>query len=134
VKIQHVPLEWVNRVWPTVAPFFEKALEHSKDYDISHAQSFAASGRWALFVAVDDEGAVKGAGLVEFMNRPRQRVALVPLMGGRLIVGEEGFKQFKELLASFGATEIEAVVRESVARLYAPLGFEEKGRVVGVML
>lgn len=132
--IQHVPLEWVPRVWPKVQDHIASAMEHAKgDYSIEHVQTYVATGQWMLLVAAEDE-VILGAATVNFFNRPCDRVAFITAIGGKLISNQETFAQLKALLASFGATVIEGAARESIARLWSRYGFEEKYKIVEVKL
>jgi hypothetical protein len=134
MKIQHVNLEYVNQVWPKVEDYIKWALDYQTDYTIEHVKTFVTTGAWVLLVAVDDAGEVKGASVIQFFNRPNDRVAFVISMGGKLISNKETFQQFSDLLKAFGATAIEGAARESIARLWKRYGFEEKYRIVGVKL
>ena len=134
MKIQHVNLEYVNQVWPKVEDYIKWALDYQTDYTIEHVKTFVTTGAWVLLVAVDDAGEVKGASVIQFFNRPNDRVAFVISMGGKLISNRETFQQFSDLLKAFGATAIEGAARESIARLWKRYGFEEKYRIVGVKL
>jgi hypothetical protein len=134
VKIQHVTLEWVNRIWADVEPFIESALKHAcGEYTVGNVQTLVTSGQWMLIVAVEDEKIV-GAATVNFFNRPSDRVAFVTAIGGRLISSPDTFAQLKAIVASFGATTLEGAARESIARLWSRYGFEEKYRIVAVKL
>jgi hypothetical protein len=134
MNIQHVPLEYVNQVWPKVADFINAALEYQDDYTLDHAQVFVTNGTWQLVIAVDDAGEPQGAATVLFYNRPNDRVAFVVTMGGKLITGHETFRQFSDLLKAFGATYIEGASRESAARLWQRFGLKEKYRIAGAKL
>jgi hypothetical protein len=135
VRVEAVPLEWVNTVWPKVEPFFVEAVKHGDDYNVEHLKVFAAQGSWLLLVFVAAESDIRGAMLVNFFNRPNARVAFIMAIGGKLVIRKETFEQFKAIVASRGATEIEGAVRGSVARLLRQnLGFKEKHRIVGVKL
>jgi hypothetical protein len=134
MNVQHVPLEWVPRVWPQVKDHLATAMGHSKgDYTVEHVQAYVTSGRWLLLVVAEGE-TIHGAITVELFNRPSARVAFITAIGGKLISNQETFAQLKSLLASFGATVIEGAARESIARLWSRYGFEEKYRVVEVKI
>lgn len=135
MKVQHVPLEWVNRTWSAVEGYIQAALEHSKgDYTVDQAKSLVAQGTWMLFVATDDENKIHGAAVVNFFNRPNDRVAFVIAIGGKLISSQDTFAQLKAYLVAMGATVLEGAARESIARLWTRYGFSEKYRIVGVKL
>ena len=125
MKIQHVNLEYVNQVWPKVEDYIKWALDYQTDYTIEHVKTFVTTGAWVLLVAVDDAGEVKGASVIQFFNRPNDRVAFVISMGGKLISNKETFQQFSDLLKAFGATAIEGAVRESIARFGSYMGLRK---------
>ena len=135
MRVQHVPLEWVNQVWPQVEGFIEAALHHSGgDYTVDQARTLVTTGQWTLVIVTDEEG-VKGALTISFFNRPNDRVAFVTAIGGKLISSPHTFNDLKAIAASFGATTIEGAARKSVARLWRKLfNFEEKYTIVGVKL
>lgn len=135
MKVQHVPLEWVNRTWDMVEGYVQAALEHAKgDYTVDQVKSLVAQGTWMLLVATDDENKIHGAAVVNFYNRPNDRVAFVVTIGGKLITSKDTFEQLKGYLTAMGATVLEGTARESTARLWARYGFSEKYRIVGVKL
>lgn len=134
MKIQRVPLEWVNVTWPMVKPHFKQVVEHMHgDYTLDHIQAMVATGQWMLLVGTEDE-AVVGAATVMFYNRPTERVAFITALAGRLLVSVDGVAQLKALVAAQGATTLEGAVRESVARLLSRYGFVEKTRIVKLPL
>jgi hypothetical protein len=135
MKIQHVPIDFVNQVWSQVERYLEPAIQYGQgDYTLEHIRVFVTSGQQMLVVATDESGVIQGAAVINFFNRPTDRVAFVTVMGGKLITGEEPYKQFSNILKSFGATYIEGASRESAARLWQKFGLEEKYRVVGAKL
>lgn len=134
MKIQHVDPAYVNQIWPKVADFIEAALEFQTDYTLEHAQVYLSSGQWTLIVAVAEDNSIRGAAVVQFFNRPADRVAFVIAMGGKLISSQDTYLQFKDILRAFGATYIEGAARESIARLWSRYGFEEKYRIVGAKI
>ena len=135
MKVQHVPLEWVNQVWPQVEGFIESALDYSNgDYTVDQARTLVTTGQWTLAV-VTNEGRIEGALTISFFNRPNDRVAFVTAIGGKLISTPDTFNDLKAIAASFGATTIEGAARKSIARLWRKLyNFEEKYTIVGVKL
>lgn len=134
MKIQHVDVNYVNQLWPQVEKFIDAALAYQDDYNLEHAKVYVTNGTWVLIVAIDDDQVIHGAATIQFYNRPKDRVAFVVTMGGKLITGHETYAQFTELLKAFGATYIEGASRESAARLWQRFGLQEKYRVVGAKL
>lgn len=133
MKIQHVDTAYIHQTWPLVEDFIKWALDYQTDYTLEHVKTFLSNGSWMLIVAADDSG-IRGAAVVNFMNRPNDRVAFIVAMGGKLISSKETFADFSALLKAFGATYIEGAARESIARLWTRYGLEEKYRIVGVKL
>ena len=133
MKIQHVDTAYIHQTWPLVEDYIKWALDYQTDYTLEHVKTFLSNGSWMLIVAVDDSG-IKGAAVVNFINRPNDRVAFIVAMGGKLISSKETFADFSALLKAFGATYIEGAARESIARLWIRYGLEEKYRIVGVKL
>ena len=134
MKIQHVPTDYINQVWPRVADYIAAALEYQTDYSLEHVKVYLSSGQWILVIAISDDQFIHGASVINFNNRPNDRVAFVIAMGGKLITSQETFLQFKDLLKVFGATYIEGASRETAARLWLKYGLEEKYRIVGAKL
>jgi len=135
MKVQHVPLEWVNRTWDMVEGYIQSALEHANgDYTAEQVKTYLTQGSWTLLVATDDENKIHGAAVVNFYNRPNDRVAFVVAIGGRLISSQDTFAQLKAYLVAMGATVLEGAARESIAKLWSRYGFSEKYRIVGVKL
>jgi len=134
MKIQHVDVNYVNQLWPQVEKFIEAALVHQDDYNIEHVKVYVSNGTWMLIVALDEEGTLHGAATVQFCNRPSDRVAFVVTTSGKMIMNQETFDQFSDLLKAFGATYIECAARESASRLFERVGMKEKYRVVGAKL
>jgi hypothetical protein len=134
MNIQHVDVNYVNQLWPQVEKFIDAALAYQDDYNLEHAKVYVTNGTWVLIVAIDDDQVIHGAATIQFYNRPKDRVAFVVTMGGKLITGHETYAQFTELLKAFGATYIEGASRESAARLWQRFGLQEKYRVVGAKL
>lgn len=134
MKVEHVPIQWVHRVWATVEPYIADAMEHSKgECTVEQAKAFVAQGQWALLVA-SDEGKIQGAATINFFNRTNDRVAHITAIGGKFISSADNIQQLKNYVVSMGATCLEGAVRESIARLYKRYGFEEKYRIVEVKL
>lgn len=134
MKIELVPLEWVNRVWPAVEKHLASALDWSGgDYSIEHARTLVTTGQWLLLVATE-AGEICGAATLSMFNRPTDRVAFITALGGPGVSSPETFAQLKAVAASQGATCIEGAARESIARLWRRYGFEEKYRIVGAKL
>lgn len=135
MKIQYVPVEYVAQTWPLVEAFVVSALEHAHgEYTPDQVKVLLSTGQWTLYVAVDDAGALHGAGTVCFNSMPNDRVAFVTTIGGKLFTSQETWQQFVDLLKVRGATRVEGAARESIARLWKRYGFETKYSIVSVRI
>ena len=137
MKVQHVPLDLVNQVWPKVVGYLDAAVMRQAgdaDYHIEQVRSCVTSGQWVLIVAVDEDSTIRGAATISLFNRPNDRVAFVTYIGGKLIASADTFTQLCTLCKSFGATKIEGAVNEAVSRLWRKFGFKEKYRIAEVAL
>lgn len=141
LKVQPVGVDYVAQTWPYVEKFLKDALvkgeavpEWSDNYDISHVQGFLTSGLWTLLVATDDSNQVHGAATVSFANYPKNRVAFITLIGGKLISNQDTFEQLSNILRLAGATKIQGMARPAIARLWKRYGFEERTTLVEVKL
>jgi len=127
LQIQLVPLSLIHKTWPLIDEYLEEALRWGEDdYTLEQVKVYITKGDWMLLVAVDEKQNIHGAAAVHIYNMPNDRVAFVVAMGGRLISSAETYEQFSNLLRSFGATKIQGVSRESVARLWQKFGFKER--------
>jgi len=137
MNIQHVPIEFVNQVWPQVEAYINSAIEQQdgeKDYTLDQVKTLVVTGQWLLIVVTNDNNEVKGAITISFMNRPNHRVAFITYIGGRSISNPGTFQQLCAILKNYGATSIEGAVNEAVARLWRRFGFVEKYRIAGVAI
>jgi len=135
LSVQLVPLSLVHTTWPIVEKFLEDALQWGQDdYTIEQVKVYITKGDWMLLVAVDEDGAIHGAAAVNVYNMPNDRIAFVVAIGGRLISNDVTYGQLCSLVKSFGATKIQGVARESVAKLWKRYGFKERYTLVEAKL
>jgi hypothetical protein len=136
VKVQPVSVEHVAQVWPKVVRFISSALKYSSgDYTADQARVYLSLGTWSMIVAVDDESEIKGVTVIQYINRPNDRVAFIIAIGGKLISDPDTWSNFTDLLRFNGATKVEGAARKSIARLWAiKFNFTEKYRIVEVSL
>lgn len=127
MNVQLVPLSRIHEVWPLVQGFLEDALKWGQDdYTVDQVKVFITKGDWMLVVAADDQNMIHGACAINIFNMPNDRVAFVVAIGGKLISSKETYAQLCALLKNFGATKIQGVARESIARLWSRYGFKER--------
>jgi hypothetical protein len=141
LHIRSVGVNYVAQTWQYVEQFLKDAMEKdtpipdwANNYELSHVQGFLSSGQWALIVAVDENNVIHGAATVSFANYPKNRVAFITLIGGKLISNQDTYSQFSAILKGAGATKIQGMARPAIARLWKRYGFEQRTTLVEVKL
>jgi hypothetical protein len=130
--VKHVPVSLVHRLWPVIEPFIADAAKKDggTEYTVDQIKLLVANGSWLLLVAADDEQTIHGAATVNFINYPNERIAFVTAIGGKLITNENTFAQLQEVCRANGATKIQGLARESIARLWHKFGFSQRAIMV----
>lgn len=135
LRVEEVPIQLVNRVWDACENYLASALFHSQgEYNADQAKIYVVNGLWNLIVAIDDNQQVHGAAIVQYFNRPNDRVAFIIALGGRLIVGKSNAEKLFNVLRANGATCIEAAGRDEVLRLWKRYGLEKKYTIISAKL
>jgi predicted secreted acid phosphatase len=118
---------FIHPNWDEISAYLKPALDLSgvEEFNIDQLKMFISSGQWTLFV-VEENSKLCGAVVVTFANYPNDRIAFVTAIGGKFISSRETSDKFKALLKTMGATKIQGYARESVARLWKRIGFENK--------
>lgn len=130
MKLLRIAPEQVAQRWAEIEPHLTSGLEWSHgDFNVEHAKAYISMNQW-LLIGVFDDGIIKGAMTVSFSNLPNDRVAFITAIGGKNITSQDTFEQFKAILRAYGATKIQGSVRQSVARLWRRLGFQERAIIV----
>ena len=132
LAIQPVPVQLVNQIWDKVEPFIKNAEEKfgGAEYTAEQIKVYLVMGEWMLLVATDENKEIHGAATVSFINYPGDRVAFVTAIGGKLVSSLETFEQMSNIFKANGATKIQGLAKEAVARLWKRFGFEEKAILV----
>ena len=136
LKVQPVPVQFINQTWDQVEPFIKSAEEKfgNAEYTTEQIKVYLVTGQWTLLVAVDESNEIKGAVTVSFINYPNDRVAFITSIGGKLVSNPDTFEQMCTVFKANGATKIQGVAKEAIARLWKRFGFEEKAILVEVKL
>jgi hypothetical protein len=134
MKVQTVNVEYITQIWSGVAPYIERALQYTDDYNADQVKVFLTTGAWLLLVAVDDLQQIHGVATVAFENRPNFRVAFITTIGGKGIVNQDCFTQMARILRSVGATKIQGYARDSLVKLYERYAFSKKSNLVEIKL
>jgi hypothetical protein len=132
LKIVPVPTQYVTQMWAQAEPFIKSAEEKfgGAEYTSEQIKVYLTLGQWMLLVAVDENEVMHGAATVSFINYPNDRVAYVTAIGGKLVSNPDTFKQMSDIFKANGATKIQGVAKEAIARLWQRFGFEEKAILV----
>lgn len=131
MKLTHIPTHFIAQIWDKVSPFIVNALEYAEnDYNVDQVKVYLSTGQWILIAVQNEKDEVVGALTVAFSNFPNDRIAFVTTIGGKLISGQDTYKQLSNILKCFGATKIQGAARKSVARLWQRLGFKERHIIV----
>jgi hypothetical protein len=127
MQVIHLNAAYIHQHWGAIAEYLQPALDLSgvEEFNLDQLKVFIANGTWTLFVVIE-ENKLCGAVVVSFANYPNDRIAFVTAIGGKFISSKETSDKFKELLKTMGATKIQGYARESVARLWKRIGFENK--------
>ena len=135
LTIQQVPLDFVNRVWPSVEQYLKNALDFAAgDYTVDDARVYVTSGMWSLIVAIDENSDVHGAAVVTYYNRPRTRVAYIMALGGRLVTNKNTCTQLYDIFKRNGADSIEAAARDEVLPLWKKYGLTKKYTIISTLI
>jgi hypothetical protein len=135
LKVQQVPLEYVNQIWPSVEKYISDAMEYSSgDYTADEVKVMVTLGSWGLIVATDEDNKLHGALVVSYFNRPSDRVGFVVAIGGKLVSNRATWAQFEDILRSNGATYLEGAGRESIVKLWSRYGMKQKYIITGKSL
>lgn len=127
MRVFPLNVEYIHLHWNVIEGYLRPALELSKvdDYNIDQLKVFLTNRQWVLYV-VERDNKIAGCISVAFSDMPNSRIAFVTAIGGKFISDKEAFAVFKSLLKASGATKIQGMARESVARLWRRIGFDNK--------
>jgi hypothetical protein len=139
LTLQTVDTAYIAQTWPLVVNYIYDSLhegleERFLDYRIDHVQSYLTSGQWLLVVAVDEQGEIRGASTLSFVNYPLNRVAFMTTTGGKMIANPVILEQLKVICRQRGATKIQAFCRDSMVRLLERCDFEPCSTLVEVKI
>lgn len=127
MKVLHLNAAYIHQHWDAIAEYLQPALDLSgvDDYTLDQIKVFLVNKQWVLYIVERDKQIV-GCITVAFSDMPNNRIAFITAIGGRFISDKNAFNMFKDLLKGAGATKIQGIARESVARLWRRIGFDNK--------
>lgn len=141
ISVHAVPLEFVQQTWPLAKPHIISGLQEGSGenntrmtYNDDHVLSYLVAANWELFVAIGEDGLMKGAATVSYINYPLHRVAFITAVGGRLIASQDSFNQLKILFKARGATMIQGYGRPSIIRLWKRFDFQPRSTLLETLI
>jgi hypothetical protein len=130
MKVQTVGVEYIAQIWSGVAPYIERALQYTNDYNLDQVKVFVTTGSWVLLVAVDDLQQIHGVATIAFHNGVNDRTAIITTLGGKHVVNQNIFDQVCRIIRGMGATRVQVYTRDSAMRLYEKVGLEKKATLM----
>jgi hypothetical protein len=134
MKVQTVDVTYITQIWSAVAPYIERALQYTDDYNVDQVKVFLTTGSWLLLVAVDDLQQIHGVCTVAFENGANDRTAIITTLGGKFVVLQEIFDQVCTIVRRLGATRVQAYTRDTAIRLYEKVGLKKKATLMEIRL
>jgi len=132
LKVQTVGIEYITQIWSNVAPFIERAVQYTNDYNLDQIKVFLTTGAWLLLVAVDDLQQIHGVATIAFHNGANDRTAIITALGGKQVVNQNIFDQVCKIVRGMGATRVQVYTRDSAIRLYEKVGLKKKATLMEI--
>jgi hypothetical protein len=129
ILVKQIPTELTYQFMPLVKDHIEAGLADS-DLNYERARVFLTNGSWMLLIALDDNDDLLGAYIIAFSNNPSDRIATIVSAAGRGLASQSAFDQICEIAKSYGATKIQALAKQSAARLYKRVGLSERASLM----
>jgi len=124
--VKYVPSQQIAQIFNSVEGFIKDGLDYSDDFTVDQAKMCLLNGSMDLFVVVDDGDLIHGVFVISTSNGANDRTSIVVSAGGKGIANNQVFDQVCEMLKRAGVTRVQALARESAARLYEQVGFKKK--------
>ena len=135
MNIHEVPLDFVNQVWPHAERFIESALSFSGgDYSAEEAKVMVINGVWSMIIATDENNTCRGAAIVQYFNRPNDRVAFIIALGGKWVTNSDNAAQLFNIFRTNGATAVEAAARDDILKFWQKYGLGKKYTIISATL
>ena len=130
LSIRTVGAERIAQLFPAVEGFIGQGLSNTDDCTVDQVKLFLMNGTWQLLVVIDKKNLIVGCYVLSIVNSPNDRTATIVAAAGKGLAGQEIFDQVCEYVKALGATRIQALAKESAARLYGRVGLKEKAILV----
>ena len=117
-------------VFPKVKGFITDGLKDTNDCTADDAKEYLDRGDWQLLVVFDDKNIIAGAYVTTYNYSPTGKIAIIISASGKGLSSQAVFGQVCEIFKVSGAVKIQALAKESAARLYRRAGFDNKAILV----
>jgi len=136
LTLKSIPAQYISLLWPKLESHIASALEEAvvTEYGVEHVKEFLETRQWLAVGFFDVQDELHGVITVSFVRYPNESVAFITAIGGRLIANPDTFEQLKAICKAHGAAKLQGYARESVARLWKRLGFENRAILVEAKL
>jgi hypothetical protein len=134
LEVRQIGLKCIPLVFPQVKDLITAGLEVVGGCTVEDAKPYLDRGDWELFVVFNVDNEIKGAYVTTYNHSPTGKIAIVISAAGKGLASQEVFGQLCKVFKVSGATRVQALAKESAARLYKRVGFEEKARLVEMTL
>ena len=131
MNLKVIPIQIIHDNWEVFASFINEALQQAEvtEYTVEQIKGFLTSGNWILIGVISDKK-VQGVVVITVIHYPNESIAFVTAISGKLITSKDTFEQLKNICKSYGASKIQGYARDSVARLWHRLGFNNRAILV----
>lgn len=134
LTVQQIDSNYIDQVFPAVEHFIAAGLKDIGDCTAEDTKEYLERGDWQLFAAFDTDNAIKGVYVTTYNHSPAGKIAIVISAAGKQLASIEVFGQLCEVFKASGAIRVQALAKESAARLYKRVGFESKAILVEMEL
>jgi trehalose utilization protein len=131
MPLYHIKPHELPRVWPTVAPMLQRAIDLDPELNTIEQVEYAVRiGRTHLLVWDEPGEGITGSVTVDIIDYPRERVAHVNLMGGKGIVRTHVFDEAKNWMRLMGATTTQCWAKGTLVQMYEKMGLTNTHQVM----
>ena len=134
LEIRRIGLKCMPRVFPEVKGLINEGLKDTDDCTADDAKEYLERGDWQLFAAFNANNEIKGVYVTTINYAPTGKIAVIISAAGKGLASMEVFGQLCDKVKELGAVKVQALAKESAARLYKHVGFKEKAILVEMKL
>lgn len=115
-----------------MAPHIENALNYGNvsEYKLNDVEQYLETGAWSAIGFFDENSEIHGVITASVIAYPLEKVAFVTAIGGKDLTNDHNMQQLRDICKSVGCSKLQAFSRESVARLWKRVGFNNRAILV----